>query len=83
MRFINVKNRSFVITADIEVPEAGAEGVVLAQGGEMGGWSLYVKDGAPRFAYNFLGSRDLQDRWPRSPAGRPGDAPLRVCLRRR
>ncbi|MGC2527340.1 MAG: hypothetical protein WA639_06310, partial [Candidatus Acidiferrum sp.] len=53
--FINVKNRSFVVTADIEVPKAGAEGVVIAQGGEMGGWSLYVKDGAPRFAWNFLG----------------------------
>jgi arylsulfatase len=53
--FINIKNHSFVITADIEVPEAGAEGVVLAQGGELGGWSLYVKDGTPRFAYNFLG----------------------------
>jgi arylsulfatase len=53
--FINVKNHSFVVTADIEVPEAGAQGVVIAQGGEMGGWSLYAKDGAPRFAYNFLG----------------------------
>ena len=45
--FINIKNRSFVITADIEIPEGGAEGVVIAQGGEMGGWSLYVKNGAP------------------------------------
>ncbi len=53
--FINVKNRSFVVIADIDVPQAGAEGVVIAQGGEMGGWSLYAKDGAPRFAYNFLG----------------------------
>ena len=53
--FINVKNRSFVVTADIEIPKGGAEGVVIAQGGEMGGWSLYVKNGAPRFAYNFLG----------------------------
>ena len=52
--FINVKNRSFVITADSEVPPSGAEGVVLAQGGEMGGWSLYVKEGKPRFAYNWL-----------------------------
>ncbi|MFZ0917351.1 MAG: arylsulfatase [Candidatus Udaeobacter sp.] len=52
--FINVKNRSFVITADIEVPEADAEGVLLAQGGKMGGWSLYVKDGKPKFAYNYL-----------------------------
>ena len=53
--FINVKNHSFVVTADIKVPDAGAEGVVIAQGGEMGGWSLYAKDGKPRFAYNFLG----------------------------
>ena len=53
--FINIKNHSFMITADIVVPQAGVEGVVLAQGGEMGGWSLYVKDGAPKFAYNFLG----------------------------
>ena len=37
-----------MITADIVVPQAGAEGVVLAQGGEIGGWSLYVKNEAPR-----------------------------------
>ena len=80
--FINIKNHSFVITADIEVPQAGAEGVVIAQGGEMGGWSLYVKDGAPRFAYNFLGRETYKIVGPaRLPSG-PGDAPLRVCLRR-
>ena len=72
-----------MITADIEVPEAGAEGVVLAQGGKMGGWSLYVKDGKPRFAYNWLGRETYKIAGPaRLPAG-PGDAPLRVCLRRR
>ena len=81
--FINIKNRSFAITADIEIPEAGAKGVVLAQGGEMGGWSLYVKDDKPKFAYNYLGSRDLHDSWSRSPAGRARDATLRFCLRRR
>ena len=69
--FINIKNRSFVVTADIEVPEAGAEGVVIAQGGEMGGWSLYVKDGAPRFAWNFLGRETYKIAGPaRLPAGR-------------
>ena len=69
--FINVKNRSFVVTADIEVPKAGAEGVVLAQGGEMGGWSLYLKDGAPRFAYNFLGRETYKIVGPaRLPAGK-------------
>ncbi len=69
--FINVKNHSFVITADIEVPLTGAEGVVLAQGGGMGGWSLYVKDGAPRFAYNFLGRETYKIIDPtRLPAGK-------------
>ena len=71
--FINVKNRSFVITADIEIPEAGAEGVVIAQGGEMGGWSLYRQGRRTQVRLQLSRSRDLQDRWPRSPAGREGD----------
>ena len=53
--FPNVKNRSKVLTAEIEVPEKGAHGTLIAQGGRFGGWSLYVKDGAPAYDYNFLG----------------------------
>jgi arylsulfatase len=53
--FVNVKNRSKTITAEIEVPEGGGNGAVVAQGGRFGGWSLYVKDGAPGYDYNFLG----------------------------
>ena len=53
--FINVKNRSKTITAELEVPKGGANGTILAQGGRFGGWSLYVKDGVPAYAYNFLG----------------------------
>jgi arylsulfatase len=53
--FINVKNRSKTITAEIEVPQGGAKGTILAQGGRFGGWSLYVKDGVPAYDYNFLG----------------------------
>jgi hypothetical protein len=53
--FLNVKNRSKTITADIEVPSGGANGTLLAQGGRFGGWSLYVKDGIPAYDYNFLG----------------------------
>jgi arylsulfatase len=53
--FINVKNRSLTITADVETPARGANGVVLAQGGRFGGWSLYFKDGKPMYTYNFLG----------------------------
>jgi hypothetical protein len=53
--FINVKNRSLSITADVEIPQGGANGVVLAQGGRFGGWSLYLKEGKPTYCYNFLG----------------------------
>jgi len=53
--FINVKNKSKTITAEIEVPQGGGNGTILAQGGRFGGWSLYVKDGVPAYAYNFLG----------------------------
>ena len=53
----NVKNRSHVITADIEVL-TGTNGVVVAQGGRFGGWSLYVVGNVPHYAYNFVG-RDL------------------------
>jgi len=53
--FINVKNKSKTITAEIEVPAAGANGAIIVQGGRFGGWALYVKDGVPAYAYNFLG----------------------------
>jgi arylsulfatase len=53
--FPNVKNRSKVITAEIEVPADGGNGTLIAQGGRFGGWSLYVKDGVPAYEYNFLG----------------------------
>jgi len=53
--FVNVKNRSKTITAEIEVPQSGANGTVITQGGRFGGWSLYVKDGVPAYDYNFLG----------------------------
>jgi len=52
--FINVKNRSHTVTADIVVPEKGADGVLLAQAGRFGGWSLYVKEGKPTYTYNYL-----------------------------
>jgi arylsulfatase len=53
--FVNVKNRSKTITAEIEAPEGGGNGTLIAQGGRFGGWSLYVKDGVPGYDYNFLG----------------------------
>ena len=56
--FINVKNQSKTITADVEIPAGGANGVILCQGGRFGGWSLYVKDGKPAYTYNFLGLQE-------------------------
>lgn len=52
--FINTKNQSYSVTAELVVPERGVGGVILAQGGHHAGWSLDVKDGRPQFAYNFL-----------------------------
>jgi len=53
--FMNVKNRSLTINAEVEIPQGGANGVLLAQGGRFGGWSLYLKGGKPVYTYNFLG----------------------------
>lgn len=53
--FINVKNRSHTITAQIEVPTKDANGVIICQGGRFGGWTLYLKDGRPIYTYNWVG----------------------------
>ena len=53
--FINVKNRSKSVTAEVVVPADGGTGTLIAQGGRFGGWSLYVKDGVPAYDYNYLG----------------------------
>lgn len=53
--FINIKNRSSVITAEVEIPKGGANGVVIAQAGRFAGWSLYFKNGKPAYTYNFVG----------------------------
>ena len=53
--FINVKNTSFEIVAEVETGDKPANGVIVAQGGRFGGWSLYVKDGKPVYTYNYVG----------------------------
>ncbi len=52
---INLKNKSHSITAEIAIPDDGAEGVLINQGGITGGWSLYLKDGALSYHYSFIG----------------------------
>jgi hypothetical protein len=57
---INTKNKSHSVTAEIEVPESGARGVIVAQGGSMGGWCLYAYQGTLTYFYNFLGMRHFK-----------------------
>ena len=52
---LNIKNKSYSISAEIQVPGAGAEGVIIAQGGSVNGWSLYAKAGRLKYCYNFFG----------------------------
>src|SRR5687768_1048647 len=52
---LNIKNKSHSVTAEVVVPESGAEGVIVAQGGAFAGWSLYAKAGRPTYCYNLLG----------------------------
>lgn len=51
------ENRSHTITANVEIPEGGANGVLMADGGRGGGFSLYLKDGKPTYTYNFFDQR--------------------------
>jgi arylsulfatase A-like enzyme len=53
---LNLKNKSHSVTAEIQVPEGGANGVVIAQGGAFAGWSLYLLDGKPTYCHNLLGA---------------------------
>ncbi|NHI17769.1 arylsulfatase [Microbacterium excoecariae] len=53
---LNVKNRSFSVTADLEAPEGEPlQGAVIAQGSGFGGWALYFRDGVACYAHNFVG----------------------------
>jgi arylsulfatase len=56
---VSIKNKSFSVTANIEVPDAGAEGTIIAQGGRFGGWALYASDGKAKFVYNVLGIHEF------------------------
>ena len=52
---MHMKNKSYSVTAEVEIPKSGAKGVIIAQGGNTNGWSLYAKDGKLKHCYNFLG----------------------------
>ncbi len=52
---LNLKNKSHSVTAEVIVPETGSEGVIVSQGANIGGWSLYVKSGKLKYCYNVAG----------------------------
>ena len=52
---LNLKNKSHSITAEIVVPDEGAEGVIISQGANIGGWSLYARGGKLKYCYNWGG----------------------------
>jgi arylsulfatase A-like enzyme len=58
----DIKNKSFRIDADIDVPQVGADGILVTQGGRFGGWGLLVLDGKPMFAYAY--SNQDGDKYP-------------------
>jgi arylsulfatase A-like enzyme len=51
----DIKNKSFKIAAEVEIPEGGADGVLVTQGGRFNGWGLYLLEGKPVFHYNLIG----------------------------
>jgi arylsulfatase A-like enzyme len=53
--FINVKNRSYTVTALVELRDSNTNGVIIAQAGAFGGWVLYMKDGKIHHEYNYFG----------------------------
>lgn len=66
----SILNKSFKITAHIDVPKAGAEGMLVTQGGRFGGYGFYLLKGKPVFVYNLL---DLKrERWEGNEALTPG-----------
>ncbi len=56
---VSIKNKSFSVTADVELGDAPATGVLIAQGGRFGGWALYAHDGNAKFVYNVLGIHEF------------------------
>ena len=81
---LNIKNKSHSVTAEIVVPEKGAEGVIISQGANIGGWSLYAKGGKLKYCYNWGGFKTLHRRGHGpAPRGRaPGAHGVRLRRRR-
>ena len=80
---VSIKNKSFSVTAEVDVPDGGANGVIIAQGGRFGGWAVYAKDGAAKFVYNVLGIHEFATDRRHADPGRHPPGAHGVRLRRR
>jgi arylsulfatase A-like enzyme len=68
---LNLKNKSHTVTAEVIVSDGRANGVIVAQGGQFGGWSLYTKDGRLKYCYNLFGlQRSYAESDSRIPSGK-------------
>jgi arylsulfatase len=56
----NIYNRSYTITADLNIPAGGAEGVIVSSGSHSGGYTLYLKDNKVHYYYNYLARKDYR-----------------------
>ncbi|MBA7468644.1 hypothetical protein ES707_03896 [subsurface metagenome] len=67
---VNIRNRSYTIAADVEIPGGGAQGVLFTMGSRFGGHAFYIKDNRPRYVYNFVGAEQVITSDAEVPAGR-------------
>lgn len=70
----SILNTSYTLTAEVEVPEGGAEGMIATQGGRFGGWGFYLLKGKPVFVWNLVGLERI--RWEGTDALTPGSHTL-------
>jgi arylsulfatase len=70
----SILGKSFTITAEVEVPEGGGEGMIVTEGGRFGGYGLYLLKGKPVFTYNFVGLERF--RWEAPDGSRRANTPL-------
>jgi hypothetical protein len=57
---VALKNKSHSVTAQLVVPDGSASGVIVAQGGAFGGWTLYAHEGKPAYCYNLFGLQSFK-----------------------
>ena len=86
----NILNKSYTITAEVEIPAGGAEGMIVTDGGRFGGYGLFLSKGElgigrgkPVFLYNLLDLKRTSRKWPSGPARRTSDRRHDGCSRRR